>query len=479
MDDTENGLFIGTKTQLLAAISGTLFAISDGMSYGWTAPMIPYLISEKSHIRTTKYEAEWLETCLMAGSFFGLPLTIYLVDKIGRKKSLLLAAFLSLLSWIAVAFATNMPVLFIARFVFGITANTSFVAAPMYVAEMADHKIRGFLSSVIYLNMLSGLILVYSVGPYLPFYVSPVIGIVVLSLELSVFPFMPETPYYLIYKGKRLEGKKSLGFFRPGRNIDRELTQIVKAVTRQKSEKGNFVDLFVAKGNRKAITIMAILDAGQHLCAISVILMNLHVILEAAGSIYIDSSIAAIIFAVIMFFSAYISSLQVDKYGRRCMLMISLITTAMCLSALAIYFHLKLSGYDVRAASWLPIVAVMFYAASFKMGIGIVPIVLTAELFPANIKAIGMAISDLMYVIGSIVSLQLYQWLNNSYGLYVPFYLFAVSSIVICMYTYFYIPETKGKTLEEIQYLLKDEPIPITNSLVSLVSNSSKSYNTF
>ncbi|XP_028145075.1 facilitated trehalose transporter Tret1-like [Diabrotica virgifera virgifera] len=481
MDNEESGLFTGTKTQLLAAVFGTLFAISDGMTYGWTAPIIPYLISPESHIKTTKFEAEWLESCLMIGSFLGLPITIYLVDKIGRKKSLLLAAVLSLISWIIIAFAGNMVLLFVARFIFGVTANTSFVAAPIYVAEIADHKIRGFLSSIIYLNMLFGLILVYSVGPYLPFFVAPLIGVTVLFIELLVFPFMPETPYYLLHTNQKDEGKKSLEFFRPGRNIDRELADITKAVARQTTEQGRLLDLFSVKANRKAITIMAILDAGQHLCAISVILMNLHVILEAAGSIYINSSTAAIIFAFFMFVAAYVSSLQVDKYGRRRLLIVSLLTTALCLGALAIYFHLKLLGYDVTGASWLPIVAVMLYALCFKVGMGIVPIVLTAEIFSTKMKAMGMAISDLMYVTGSIVSLQIYQWLTHSYGLHIPFYLFTICSIVICIFTYVYIPETKGKTLEEIQYLLKDEPMPPhkSDSLVNLISNGSKSYSTF
>ncbi|CAH1153886.1 unnamed protein product [Phaedon cochleariae] len=472
-----DGLFSGTKTQLFAAISGTLFAISDGMSYGWTAPVIPYLISEESHLKTTKFEAEWLESCLMFGSFLGLPFTIYFVDKIGRKKSLLLAAFISLISWIMIATADRMLFIFIARFSFGVTANTSFVAAPIYVAEIADHKIRGFLSSVIYVNMLIGLVIVYTVGPFLPFYVPPLVGIAVLSIELSTFPFMPESPYYLFHQGRVEAAIKSLEYFRPHRDVTVELRNISKAVARQKAEPGRFLDLVLARNSRKAIIIMTVLDVGQHLCALSVILMNLHVILEAAGSIYMNSNVAAILFAVIMLIAACLASLRVDKYGRKALIIISTILTGLCLLSMAVYFHLKLREYDVRAVSWIPIVAVMLYAASFKVGIGIVPIVLTAELFSSNMKAIGMTISDLMYVAGSIVSLQCYQWLSNTYGMHVPFYVFAGSSFCIALFTLLYIPETKGKTLDEIQYLLKGEEYVRTDSRSNLIS--SKSYSTF
>ncbi|CAH1974786.1 unnamed protein product [Acanthoscelides obtectus] len=283
------GLFSGTLTQLLAAVSGTLFAISDGMSYGWTAPIIPYFISENSHIQTTKQEAEWLETILMAGSFFSLPLTIYLVDRIGRRKSMLCAAMMSLLCWVVIAVANRMLYIFIARFLFGTASNMALVAAPMYVAEIADHKIRGFLSSIIYLMMLVGFVIVYSVAPFSPFYTVPVIGVVILLTDFCTFYFMPETPYYLVYKEQINEARQSLQFLRPGRYIEDELNDIIQAIARQKGEQGRLSDLLTVKSNRKATIIMFVLNGGQHMCAISVILMNLHLILEAGDSIYMSS----------------------------------------------------------------------------------------------------------------------------------------------------------------------------------------------
>nr|AHF27413.1 putative sugar transporter 1 [Phaedon cochleariae] len=472
MEKSDSSIFSGTFTQLLAALSGTLFAISDGMSYGWTAPIIPYLISNSSHLATTKYEAEWLETDLMLGSFCGLPTTIYLVDKIGRKRSLLLATCCSLFGWIVIAVANKMVYIHVVRFLFGMSANMSFVAAPMYIAEIADSKIRGLLSSIVYLMMLVGFVIVYSVGPFLPFYVTSVVGCIVLIIELSIFSFMPESPYYLLFKNKPELARRSLEYFRPNCNVTIELEDITEAIERQKTERGRIMDIILVKSNRKAIIIMTILNGGQHLVAISVILMNLHMILESAGSIYMDSSHAAILFSVIMVISAQIAALQVDKYGRKALLLISTVLTGFCLLAIAIYFHLKIAGYDVRGVSWIPIVAVMVYAATFKLGLGIVPIVITAEIFPAKMKAIGMTVSDAMYVIGAIISVQLYTWLVESNGIHAPFYLFTVSSFLIATFILLYLPETKGKTLEEIQFLMKGEKY-IPANMDSLLSEKS------
>nr|XP_023022234.1 facilitated trehalose transporter Tret1-like [Leptinotarsa decemlineata] len=449
--------FKGTFPQVFAAISGTLFAISDGMTYGWTAPFIPYLISEDSHLKTTKYEAEFLETALLVGSFCGLPVTIYLVDKIGRKMSLLLASFVVFIAWIVIALGNRIEYIFVARFACGMSGNMAFVAAPMFLAEIADQKIRGFLSSIIYVMMLLGCVIVYCVGPYLPFYVPSIIGAGVAIVELLTFSRVPESPLYLLYKGKPEKSMESLKYYKPYIDVAKEMSEMVDILEKQQQHKGKWTDLITVGSNRKAILIMTVLNAGQHLCAYSVILMNLHLILKSAGSVYMDSSIAAILFSVLMLAAATFASLQIDKYGRKVLLIFSSFITGICLLAIAVYFHFKETGYDVMTVSWIPIVSVMIYAAAFKIGVGLVPIVVTAEIFPTDLKAFGMTMSDAMFIVGGIIALQLYQWMTYVYGLYPPFYVFAVCSFFITVFTICFVPETKGKTLDEIQSILKGD----------------------
>lgn len=199
---------------------------------------------------------------------------------------------------------------------------------------------------------------------------------------------------------------------------------------------------------------MTVLNGGQHMAAISVMYMNLHPILNAAGSIYLDNNITAIIFAVIMLVAAFFASFTVDKFGRKNILIVSSFMSALCLLALAVYFHLQVLEHDVSGISWIPIASVLVYAAAFKYGLGLVPIVITAEIFPAKIKAVGMTVADIMFIVGGIISIQFYQILHK-FGMYIPFYLFAACAILVVLYSAFCIPETKGKSLEEIQLMLK------------------------
>lgn len=200
---------------------------------------------------------------------------------------------------------------------------------------------------------------------------------------------------------------------------------------------------------------MGILNAAQHFSSISVMLMNLHDILKDADSIYIEPEWSGIIFSAVLLMAAVLAVAFVDRAGRRILLTISSTLTGLSLAVLASFFAVKNSGIDTSAVSWIPTASVLVYAAAFKAGLGIVPIILTGELFSTSIKAMGMTFADSLYVIFSVSSLHLYQGLKDAYGLHVPFFIFSGSCIFTAIFCAFFLPETKGKSLEEIQMMLK------------------------
>lgn len=459
----KESMFSGTGPQLLAVLSGTISAVSDGMWYGWSAPLIPVLKGPNTPVKITHDDEMWIENIYLTGGLVGVPLTILLVDRIGRKNSVLAAAVINFIGWMLVATASHRYSLFVARFMAGMAGDVAFVAAPMYIAEIADQKIRGFLATLIYLMMLVGILLIYVIGPYVPVYISSLVGAVFVSIQLLTFPFMPASPYYLLSKNKYTQAKKALSRLRTVENIDKELSEIKEAVERQKTERGRPQDLIMEKSNRKASIILVVLNGAQHLSCMSVMFMNMHLILEAAGSIYLESNYAAILYAALMIVAAGSAGFVIDRFGRKILLIISSILTGLTLLTLAVYFHLKQLGYNVDTISWIPIFCVMFYALALKIGLGLIPIVLTAELFPAKVKAVGMALADGAYLFWALVSVFIYQYTSNNLGMCVPFYIFAVSALGTALFCYLGVPETKGKTLEEIQMILKGMPLNSVN----------------
>lgn len=430
-------------------------AITDGMCVGWTSPMIPYFLSNETHIVMTRYQAEWMESALLLGATCGLPLTAFCVDRIGRKKSIIMACSVLIVTWTIIAVANHVGYIYAARFCQGIGLNMAFVAAPMYVGEISDKAIRGFLSSTIYVMSVLGVVVIYSIGPLLPFYIPSIIAVAILIIEILVFSFMPESPYFLVLRGFHEEAVISLRKFKNRYDVEKEINEIKISIEIDKKEKGRIQEIFSVKNYRKAILIMLFLNGGQLFCGFEVILMNLHDILTAAGSVYLTASNAGIIFASINLFASVVASAVVDRFGRKILLVISVILTVMCLFLMGLYFHLQFLGFDTVSYSWLPIVSVMTYAAVFKLGIGMVPIVITSEIFASKIKALGMTMADGVYVISSIVVLQIFFNLRDWFGIYVPFYAFSCCGLLTLIGVVFIVPETKGKSLEEIQEILR------------------------
>ncbi|XP_066253148.1 facilitated trehalose transporter Tret1-like isoform X2 [Euwallacea similis] len=432
-------------------------AISDGMTYGWTSPMVPYFMSNATHIIMTDNDGDWMETINLLGYAAGLPFTILSVDYLGRKISMILSASVGCLCWVLLLTTMDLKVIFTSRFLAGMAGDMCFVAAPMYIAEISDYRIRGFLSSLIYFMMVVGILIVYCTGALAPYWVTPTVGIIFTACQAVFVWFLPESPYYYVYKNKYEKARKALRKLRSHDDLNEELKEIEQEVEREKTEKGRPQDLIMVKSNRLALLISLILNGGQHFVGISVFLMNLQNILDKAGSVYIESSTASIIFAGIMLISTGIAAVIIDSFGRKFLLISSSFTTGLALLVMSIFFHLQHLGYEVSNISWIPAACVMVYAATFKVGLGVVPIVMIAEIFPTTIKALGMTIADVFYVLAAVVSINLYQTLVNYFKIHVPLYLFTAFSFLMILFTILWIPETKGQTLDDIQFMLKGE----------------------
>uniref|UniRef100_A0A1Y1N4L4 Major facilitator superfamily (MFS) profile domain-containing protein n=1 Tax=Photinus pyralis TaxID=7054 RepID=A0A1Y1N4L4_PHOPY len=135
------------RYQIFASLSATVSEISDGMQYGWSAPITALLLSARSPFPFKESDVVWVEISLLFGTLIGIPITVVLLESLGRKTSILVATAQNLLAWVLIAFANSAGVVYAARFLSGIAASVVFAAAPVYTAEIADKKIRGFLGS--------------------------------------------------------------------------------------------------------------------------------------------------------------------------------------------------------------------------------------------------------------------------------------------------------------------------------------------
>ncbi|EEZ98285.2 Facilitated trehalose transporter Tret1-2 homolog-like Protein [Tribolium castaneum] len=444
--------------QFAASFVATLSSISDGMHYAWSAPVLPLLREETSPVTITKIDEIWFEGSYLISGLLGLPITVYLVDKIGRKKAILTASATSLVSWILIGSSRHVAQLYCGRILAGASGDMAYVAIPMYLSEISNEKYRGLLTSYDFNMVLVGTLLISAVAPFTPYYVPAVIGVILLALQLAISPLMPESPYFLLSKNRAEEAKTALEKLRANQaNIDDEFNEIAEAVQKQNTQKGKYTDLFLVKSNRRAVTIITVLILCQFFSGFSAVVMNLHTILDEADSgDVINVEKYGIIFYSLMVLSATFCCLTVDKFGKKILLIVSSVLTGVCLLIISIYFNLQKFGVDVKSVSWIPAYALMGYAVAFKIGMGFLPQVIVSELFPNNVKAFGMTYGDFLFIVFSFVSLIFYQYLNYFYGHYVPLYTFTVVAFLGAVFTYYFVPETKGKTLDQIQTMLQE-----------------------
>lgn len=153
-------------------------------------------------------------------------------------------------------------------------------------------------------------------------------------------------------------------------------------------------------------------------------------------------------------FATYTSTLLVDKAGRRILLLLSSTVMAVCLTTLGLSYHLQSHGHDVSSISWLPLASVATFIIVFSIGFGPIPWMMLGELFPSNVKGVASAVTAAFNWILAFAVTKSFQNLLDLLGAPVTFWIFAVMCIAGTIFTAVLVPETKGKSLEEIQLQL-------------------------
>lgn len=424
--------------------------VSDGMQFGWPSPAVPKLLSNNSSsFHLNKEQAKWITNFYIIGNICGLLISIMIFKKMSRKASLVTSCLPVLAAWFGILISRKVWMLFLARFIGGIGRNMIYVVVPMYIGEIANPNIRGALGSLIYGSMNVGVILVYTLTPYLALEVSSSVGLALALTQLALVYFIPESPYYLLTRNRLRDAENSLKVLRQTVNVEKELEDLTQAVARQTQQKSQITQLFKVSSNRRALLILLFLRFVQMFSGVSVMTMHIHSIFQEAGGNFPPER-SALIYGVLMLLSCFCTMGIMDRYGRKSLMIFSCVTTAVVLLSQAAYLYCA-----SREIAWLPLLLVIAYIFTYRIGLGTVPMVMVGELFPTNVKVPGVVISDLVYSLSSLLANVVFQYTEEAFGMFAPFSIFGSVCLVTAILSAKYVPETKNKTLEEIQIILK------------------------
>ncbi|CAH1111668.1 unnamed protein product [Psylliodes chrysocephalus] len=448
---------------LVGVHSGTICIISSEMHFGWTSPSLPALTDGSYKFRITNSEASWLAVILLAGTVLGAVIAGRLTDILGRKKIILITSVPLWIGWITIGLAKSSTALFVARFVAGISSGLSFSTVPMYLAEIAEPKIRGLVTSLCPVCVVLGVLSINVIGSIFTIDTTAYLASSLPLILFITFIWMPESPSYLLQKSKREKAIKVLNLLREKNEAVEELDRITKSLA-ESTEEGRLVDLFMDKTNRKAVLIAYGLRTIQQCCGATALTFYCKTIFQESESI-LSSNVSTIIYFSLQLLVSILAIFLVDIYGRKPLLLVSTIGTTLTLFSMSFYLFMKdHTGIMVSHLKYLPLIALFLNIIFFSVGVRIVPLLMMGEVFSRKIKGKALCVGTIYYSILAMIFAKVFYDTKEAYGLFVPFFGFSVLSFCSIFFVTFLVPETKGLNLEEIQEILKGNVIERTDS---------------
>lgn len=450
-----------------------IVAACGGFLFGYDTAVISGTIKQVStQFALNDIQQGWYVGCALIGSIFGVAIAGSLSDHFGRKPAMALSAIMFSLSAIGCAISWDFDSLVVSRIIGGIGIGIVSIVSPMYISEIAIAKFRGRLVSLYQLAITIGFVGAYVVNYMLlnlsltSCFESQVINQIfvnevwrgMLGMEglpaiifLAIIFFIPESPRWLLLRGKK---NLSLSIFRKMYNSEPAATMQITQVERSigEEEKSDIKLLLNPRVLTAVIAGSCIAILGQFMGTNAVLYYGPK-IFEDAGLSGGDSLFYQVLIGIMNMATTVLALLIIDKIGRKKLIYYGVSGMIVSLVFIAFYF-----SYASRFHLSSIVLLVCFLSYIFFTAVSICAVVwvLLSEMYPTKIRGIAMSIAGFALWIGTYLISQLTPWLLSTITPAGTFLLFAVMCVPYILIMWKYIPETAGKSLEEIeQYWMK------------------------
>ncbi|RZC56101.1 hypothetical protein C5167_014961 [Papaver somniferum] len=369
-------------------------------------------------------------------------------DYLGRKGAMRMSSIFCVVGWLAVYFAKGSVSLDIGRLCTGYGMGVLSYVVPIFIAEIAPKHLRGGLATLNQLMIVTGVSFTFIIGTLVSWRTLALIGVLPCCVLLVGLLVIPESPRWLAKVGQQKEFELSL---RKLRGKDADISQETADIqdylqTLEHLPKAQILDLF-----QRRYLVSLIVGVGlmvfQQFGGINGICFYVSHIFEAAG---FPSALGTVIYACIQVPITGLGALLMDKAGRRPLLFVSASGLLGGCLLLATSFYMQAHEIFLEAVPTLALTGILTYVGSFSMGMGAVPWVIMSEVFPLNIKGTAGSLVTLVNWFGSWVVSFTFNFLM-SWSSYGTFLLYAAVNLSAILFIAKMVPETKGRTLEEIQ----------------------------
>ncbi|CRK99743.1 CLUMA_CG012986, isoform A [Clunio marinus] len=441
-----------TIVSTLANGGGFIF----GILLAWSAPAGPQVIEQENfRFFVTSNQFAWIVALMALGGALSCVFSGIIRSKIGTKLTILLFGIPIVIGWILITIPLNPAMLMAGRFLCGISAGCYSYVIPIYVGEVSSNDIRGSMLSLFQVCLTIGILFTYIVGHFFNLFILNIVCATIPIFYSLGFLILPESASYLISRNRENDADNSLKKLR-GKHYKTsiEIEDLQRQNQEFKEQKKNISEIFKTKSTMKAFIIIMLQMTFFQMSGINAFLFFSTTIFIESG-IDFEPGMASIIVASIQVLASFFSVAFVDRFGRKLILILAYSLMLIGLSGIGTFFILKDLEFDVSFLQWLPVTSMSIFMIGFAGGMGPVSYVLLGELFLQEAKAFVAPFGQvwnfsLTFVIGLTFSM-----MTEAMGTGPSFLFFAIFCVLGLLFTIFVIPETKGKTTDEIQLALR------------------------
>ncbi len=433
---------------LVAAVGGLLFGYDTAVVSGAIG-----FIQEKYQLSAAM--TGWVASCALVGCMVGAMFAGPVSDKLGRKKVLMISGVAFAVSSLGIMIPMDLSWFIFFRFIGGVGIGIASMLAPMYISEIAPAEIRGRLVSIYQLGIVIGILLIYFVNAAIAgmydhswnvnegwrwMFGSGIIPSIIFIFLLLI---VPESPRWLAQENKWKEAEDILTKVGGADAAKIELSNIRESFNIQQV---SFSKL-LKPGLRTALIIGVILSVFSQVTGINVIMYYAPEIFKATGDGSSSALFQTVLVGGINTLMTIVAIKYVDKWGRRKLLLIGAAGMAICLALIGLAF------YTGNEKGYWVLIGILAYISFFAISLGPLTFVVVSEIFPTHIRGRAMSVAIFFLWLSVYVVSQTFPMLLEAIGSAWTFWIYMVMSVLAFIFVFTQVPETKGKSLEEIEQL--------------------------
>ncbi len=431
---------------LFACTVATMGGLMFGFDIAIVSGAVPFI---QSYFGWDELELGWGVSSLLLGAIIGAGVSGPLADRFGRKRVVVVVALFFALSCLGMALSHGAAFFIGMRLLGGITVGGISVLAPMYVAEIAPAAIRGKLVSIYQLAIVTGILGSYLINYGLHDWADNwrwmfATGVVPSTVYFVGLLFIPESPRWLYLHGRKAEAREVLLRLGSAEDAEREIAQIEASIGRAATERSRGV-LWRASV-RKPMLVGILLAIFVQMCGINSIIDYAPKILLSAGLEIKNALLQTSLIGLINFLFTFVAIALIERVGRRRLYILGSVLLTLSMGLIAGSFHWTFSPA-------LTLLCILLAVGSFAAFIGPVFWVMVSEMFPNSARGSLVALTTFMVWAANFVVIMFFPHFFARLGGAVSFLFFAGMSLMQLLVAWFMVPETAGKTLEEIETL--------------------------